>query len=383
MTQIPKFLANFVFLAVVFFFVIGIWGCSSRPAVSVTNPAYTTKQAVTLTQAPPTVTPSVAVPTATYTPRPEPVKPTDTPVPLPITSSSLAQIQENPDLAVETGGLILASAWSSDGKFLAVSNSAEILLLDGETFEVLTRQNVGSLTKTLAFSAENPTLLASGSNDGVIRVWQVPGLTQVLEISAHPKGVNRVAFQPGGGLLASAGNDALVYLWDLQTATQVRSLIGGAFVVPDIKFLPDGKTILTADGGVIRVREVETGRLVTSLRAAESVPAVCILPEGKEIINSIGAGGIQLWSLETNELVWELSPGESPVWAVECSPGGDLIVSGQRNGEICWTDREAPEKTRCLSGHTRPVGTLVFRPDGTLLVSGGYDGWLRFWFAAP
>ena len=56
------------------------------------------------------------------------------------------------------------------------------------------------------------TLLASGSDDNMVRVWDpAAGVLRIL--AGHSSGVNAVTFSPAGALLASVSNDITVRLW--------------------------------------------------------------------------------------------------------------------------------------------------------------------------
>jgi WD40 repeat protein len=296
----------------------------------------------------------------------------------------MGQIREDAALAHNLDGLILSLAWDPTGSLLAVGRDEDILVFQQPGLQPVTQLPVGSLTAGLAFDPLLPNHLVSGSNDGQIRLWDVADGRVLQTLEAYPKGVTQIAFQPGGELLASAGNGALVYLWDLQSGEQVDSLIGGAFAVPDLAFVPDGSRIVSVDGGVIRVREVATGRLVYSLRAGESVPAIAVSPDGRSVAASRRPGALQLWDLESGELIWEQAVNpDSTAWTLAFNPAGDLLASGWRDGSLCWLDPQQPEGAVCQPAHTRPVGVVLFSPDGRSMLSGGYDGWLRFWAASP
>jgi WD40 repeat protein len=223
-------------------------------------------------------------------------------------------------------------------------------------------------------------MLASGSNDGYVRIWDWEAGSLVREHSAHPKGVNQVMFQPGGSLLVSAGNDALVQLWDTASGENRGYLIGGAFAVPDLAFLPGGSQLLTVDGGVIRVREVDGGRLVTSLRVGDSVPVIVPDPTGTWVAASIKPAVLQIWGLAESELRSEVQLVDlRDVWAMALNPAGDLLAVGGRDGSICLVPTDSLAEYTCQQVSERPISALAFLPDGRGLVSGGYDGMLNLW----
>jgi WD40 repeat protein len=66
--------------------------------------------------------------------------------------------------------------------------------------------------------------LASGGDDGTIRLWDV-SIGQCRQIGfGHSRGVFSVAFSPQGTTLASGSKDETIKLWDVSTGECLKTL---------------------------------------------------------------------------------------------------------------------------------------------------------------
>ena len=66
-------------------------------------------------------------------------------------------------------------------------------------------------------------MLASGSRDDTVRLWDVETGIEMRSLTAHKGSVYTVAFSHDGTTLASAGSDRTVRLWDTDTGTVLHT----------------------------------------------------------------------------------------------------------------------------------------------------------------
>lgn len=93
--------------------------------------------------------------------------------------------------------------------------------------------------------------LASASNDGAVKLWNLEAGVLVKTFAAHRTrirsgAVASVKFSPDGNVLASASLDRTIALWDVATGRKWQTLTGHRSWVNDVAFSLDGKVLASA-----------------------------------------------------------------------------------------------------------------------------------------
>ncbi|MBZ9700532.1 MULTISPECIES: caspase family protein [unclassified Mesorhizobium] len=140
-------------------------------------------------------------------------------------------------------GLLLAVAFSPNGKLLASANDQYINLYDVVSGNLIRRwKGHSGQTFSLAFSPANEHELWSSGDDGLISVWNVATGQRTEEIKGN--GVKSIVFSSDGKQVLSSGDDGLL-LRDARSKAIKRVFSTGSF--RSGRFSIDGRSIFAID----------------------------------------------------------------------------------------------------------------------------------------
>ncbi len=321
---------------------------------------------------------------------------------------------------------VASVAFSADGKQLvSASYDATARVWDvgrGSTTTVL----VGHTRKVVSavFSPDGRRVLTA-SDDGTARLWNAATGDLITELRGHEAGLISARFSPDGSQIVTASIDRTARLWDGGTGAAGPVLRGHIRQLISVRFSPDGTAVATTSrDATVRLWRADTGAETAVLRGHRSwVNDAMFSPDGKTVASVSVDWELRTWTAG-GALLDVMAGHQNDIIGVEFSADGRHILTASKDGTArLWDTRGEVENTATpnwsgkiddatrsldgrfrlrmgpgndasvldaatgaaqftLTGHTGPITTAAFSPDGKRILTGSDDGTARLWDAA-
>jgi WD40 repeat protein len=212
-----------------------------------------------------------------------------------------------------------------------------------------------------------------------------------IVLEGHTAGVPAVAFVGDGKVLATGSQDKTIKLWNVAEGKEVATLKGHTNGVQSVTASRNGKILVSADEGVVKVWDIVTLKELFTLKGLKGdAPALVISPDDKAV--AVGGGGldkatekgwgeIRMWDLTTGKELAVFNWSENRVNSIAFSPDGALLAACSSNGSVSLWD-VATSRKKTDPGKNPQGGTgLAFSPDGKTLACGNFvrQMTIKFW----
>lgn len=277
----------------------------------------------------------------------------------------------------------LETLWcfSGDARVLA-SASNDLSLWDVSSGQVLTAIAQESWVAALAFHPD-PTFVATGHDDGMVRCWDLAGLQILHTLRQHQKPISAVAFSADGSKLAAASEDKTISLWDTKTGKMLGLLQGHTDRIPALAWHPSGQSLVSA-GWDTTARIWDIAKLQPALLLnthSGQVTALAFSKDGKLLACADSNLAVHVWDFAAKKTLQVLQGPQSEIHALAFSADGTtLAVNGDRLIHLC-NPRTGKTKTGAAP-RTGAKNSVAVSPDGKTLVTNGGGNAAGVWNVA-
>jgi WD40 repeat protein len=274
------------------------------------------------------------------------------------------------------------------GRFLAVAGrGGHARVWDLSPPQPGVRRLPGDTVEWVVFdqSARRALLLSTDARSG-IKIFDVPTGNLLGAASLKLGGSAAARFSPDGRRIVLFGDGSAALVLEADSARQLCPPLAHTHRVDDALWTPDSKFILTAAGpGGAQAWDPATGRPVATFPHSNSVSAIAISSDGKQLAIAQAGGAVEIW--ETLACRRQAGPIMMPgtIHQLEFSPdGARLAIAAIRGTDGVVEVRDIA--TGAVIGrpllHRDAVRAFQFSRDGRWLATACDDHTARVWEAA-
>lgn len=239
-------------------------------------------------------------------------------------------------------------------------------------------------------------LLATGSADNAIIIWDANTYQQIRKIELHKGQVTTLDFSPDGKWLISGSTDKSLRRWDVSTGNEIRNY-NNEFKqgIYQCKFSNDGKMLAVvswergAKGvqGFAKLLDVQTGVLIKRFDTDDHpASAVKFSADNKKLYTGTWGFQIKQHDIASGGTDWNYDMRQfdyyTAVQSMDVSPDNKYVVQGGKDNKIRMlnaADGKLIYMIESWQGHKEWVNGIRFSPDGLQFASVSDDGLLKVW----
>ncbi|XP_038056336.1 pleiotropic regulator 1-like [Patiria miniata] len=219
----------------------------------------------------------------------------------------------------------------------------------------------------------------TGSNDRVIKIWDLASGKLKLSLTGHISAVRGLAVSKRQPYLFSCSEDKQVKCWDLEQNKVIRHYHGHLSAVYALDLHPTIDILATCGrDSTVRIWDMRTKACIHTLAGhTNTVATVKCQAAEPQVVSGSHDSTVRLWDLAAGKSRATLTNHKKSVRALVIHPKLHMMASASPDNIKQWKFPDG-NFTQNLGGHNAIINCLAVNSDG-VLVSGGDNGSLHFW----
>lgn len=278
------------------------------------------------------------------------------------------------------GSDIGKAQYSPDGALLATQSAYDIYICDLQTMTLQHVLKASNGTYTNMMWSPDGTLVASGTTEGLLQIWEANTGAQKTALKVSSKFVGDITWSPNGKRLATTDGFGKIREWDFATRKELLTIEdpnGYGFVA----WSPNG--IWLAGGcpcGISTVWNASTGNHVSYLLSGNprgSVGSLAWSPDGTRIAHSVS--DIQIYDPITGKMLVDIPGNNGTIEVLAWSTDSKWLAGGLLAGSIhIWDSTTGQEEV--VLATLGEVTSISWSPDSTHIIGvSGASGEVLMW----
>lgn len=200
------------------------------------------------------------------------------------------------------------------------------------------------LGNCVAFS-NNGELMASGSNDNKVNVWDKNGKL-IKSFTAHSVGVKDLKFSVDDKSLFTAGRDNLIRVWNTETWKREAELVGHKQAVNRLAVHPNGKLLYScSDDLTIKKWDIKSKKVLSEFKGHnERVISIALNNDGSYLVSTSGdktnksKNNLIIWNTKNESISYQLEEEQYAIQDARFNEKGTWVLYGGNFNEVVLID---------------------------------------------
>jgi transducin (beta)-like 1 len=234
---------------------------------------------------------------------------------------------------------------------------------------------------SLSWSPDGKTLV-TGCYDGSVRFWDNQGALKHLS-NEHSGPIFSLRWSKSGNYLLSGSHDRKALVWNPSTYAVIKTFTNHSLPVFDVDWLDDDLFATGSADKSIVISSVSTSdckALYTFTGHESEINVVRFSPDGMMLASCSDDHTAKIWTMQ-NGMVQDLRGHTKEIYTCKWAMHGGkpLLCTASFDGTVKVWDAAHGKELHTISRHNQAVYSLAPSPNGQLLAVGSLGGYVSVW----